>query len=265
MGYKKEKLKILAKKRKKMLWNYNNYHDIPLPPKERFQDISTWKVIDDCCKYLNPRSNESDLNSELVFVLQDWLSEKGINKLKPDKFVDVAKIGYDKDRYTNKNLARCLMRLLNPKSYSEKKPIDWDIMKVVYITNLFHYIKPKDVSRAIRQPYLDNSFEDFTWKNPEESKDYPREIQIIQPKYIICLGEAVYYTFLKNLRPSYVLAKDNKTKKKRTDKPEIGDHFIEKSGELIYYQSHPSPRRQKVLGEATVKKNWEIMRKTLKL
>ena len=106
-----------------------------------------------------------NLNSEVMVVAQDWTSEEVI--IKPPKNLDLS---YDPDLPTNKNLQFLLGKYLNL-SFSD-----------IYATNLFVFVKPGNLSSRI--PLSDLIYSATNYTIPE--------INIINPKLVICLGSSTY-------------------------------------------------------------------------
>ena len=155
-------------------------------------------------KWVSPITESAqNVNSKIVFVLQDWASaEMDVLKIHSPF---VAKKGYDCKAKSN------LVLEANIKMYFG---IEY---KDVFITNLFPFIKSGNASSYIPQELLDKFFEPFCLS----------QIEIIKPKVVICLGKRVYHTFRKNL----------------TTLTRKGSNEYFKHNNILYYnQLHPSAR-----------------------
>ena len=166
-----------------------------------------------------------NVDSLIVLVLQDWASSDSLNAVNIDQ--DTVQLGYTPTWPTNTNL-----RLLLEETYNLR-------FQDVFITNLFPFIKKGNVSASIRQSDFNRAFEEFCWP----------QIKIVQPKLVVCLGSAVYYTFAKNL-PS----------PKGSRNYAVGDS-LETAGITIYYQCHPGARGMKRRGRDKVFDDWMSMKK----
>jgi len=125
-----------------------------------------------------------NFNSELFIIAQDWASEDYLNRLRnksTSKILEVLKKGRDENLATNKNLDSILSK--------------FDIrFSETYATNLFPFIKPEGMSSKI--PWNDFKLAGKKFLLPQ--------IDIIEPKLIVCLGQNVYNFFLElnGLKPS---------------------------------------------------------------
>ncbi|MGC9310785.1 MAG: hypothetical protein ACP5E4_03630, partial [Candidatus Aenigmatarchaeota archaeon] len=140
--YKGVALRKLAKGRRDSLSNYAGFKDI---------SDEQWRIIDEKCKYVTPISNTAcNLNSKIVFVLQDWASENHLlNLKKKGRLEELANLGYNSVLPSNKNFDWLLKETFGLKR------------KGVYMTNLFKYIKPgnmrgvKGISEFLGKAYND--------------------------------------------------------------------------------------------------------------
>jgi restriction system protein len=108
-----------------------------------------------------------NLNSDIMIIAQDWLSEDSILK-----YPNALDLGYDPALPTNKNLHLLLREFLKC-NFSD-----------VYATNLFVFIKPGGMTEKIPSRDMLYSATKYTIE----------EIQIINPKFIICLGSGTFNT-----------------------------------------------------------------------
>jgi len=199
-------------------------------------DISDWKIngksvkrVEDFCgnqfiDYLTPNSRTaSNVNSELVIVLQDWASTDAFPRLSLN--TNVMKYGYDPELKTNIRLHRLLI-----KYFKHLFIVDYDLFRSsiektfskIYITNVFQFVKPGSMSANIPVKYLRKTAE-FTMK----------EIEIIQPRFVICLGSKVFHCL--------------------TGKNDKANHEI--SGIKYFHQYHPAAR----IGTLQVEQSWKAM------
>lgn len=118
--------------------------------------------------YISPwTKSASNVNSPIMIVAQDWISsgalEKGLNQ-------NLVTLGYDPDLPTNKNLASLLKFHFGM------------VFQETYATNLFVFVKPGSMSANIPIKLLEYSSEKYTLP----------EIEIVDPKMVICLGSKTY-------------------------------------------------------------------------
>lgn len=118
--------------------------------------------------YISPwTKSASNVNSPIMIVAQDWISsgalEKGLNQ-------NLVTLGHDPDLPTNKNLASLLKRHFGI------------VFQETYATNLFVFVKPGSMSANIPVKLLEYSAEKYTLP----------EIEIVDPKIVICLGSKTY-------------------------------------------------------------------------
>lgn len=112
-----------------------------------------------------------NFNSPIMLVGQDWASVESVKGF-TDK---VWKQGYDSHLATNKNLHRLLFDCFGL-NFSD-----------TYATNIFPFIKTGGMSSYIPTGPLHYSAEFYTLK----------EISIIKPKIVICLGKRTYEVLTK--------------------------------------------------------------------
>ncbi|MFT4090974.1 MAG: hypothetical protein QM645_09595 [Asticcacaulis sp.] len=152
---KESQLKQLGLKRRQTQWpNYANIGD--------FHD----GAYD--CEWVSPwTKSASNIDAKFMLIAQDWA---GADYLSAPLRADVARLGYDPYLETNINLQRLLKTYLNV-AFEE-----------CFATNLFPFIKQGSMNKAI--PACDYRL---------AARDYLfPQIQILQPKVLICLGLPAY-------------------------------------------------------------------------
>ena len=107
-----------------------------------------------------------NLSSQIMVVAQDWSSSEGIKKIGAEEIM----LGYTPSLATNLNLHTLLKKHFGVP------------FKDVYATNLFVFIKPGTMSERIPSRLFDYSALNYTSK----------EIEIVSPKLVICLGSTTY-------------------------------------------------------------------------
>lgn len=111
-----------------------------------------------------------NLESDLMIVGQDWLSEDKLNSVSKEILIK----GRDGNLATNIHLDKYLDNL--GLKFSD-----------VYATNLFPFVKPGNMSSSI--PIADYDYVFETYLKPQ--------IEIISPKVIVALGASVFKQFLR--------------------------------------------------------------------
>ena len=120
------------------------------------------------CDHVSPYTKTAgNVDAEIMVVLQDWASH---DALKGPFSNDSATLGHTPHLRTNRNLTRLLHKTFGL-SLSE-----------VYGTNVFPFVKPGGMSAAIPQRDLVATAKRFTLP----------EIQIVNPRLVICLGLATF-------------------------------------------------------------------------
>ena len=107
-----------------------------------------------------------NLSSQIMVVAQDWSSSEGIKKIGAEEI----RLGYTPSLATNLNLHTLLKKHFGVP------------FKDLYATNLFVFIKPGTMSARIPARLFDYSALNYTSK----------EIEIVSPKLVICLGSTTY-------------------------------------------------------------------------
>lgn len=119
--------------------------------------------------FVSPYTKKScNVNSDIMVVAQDWSSFDKLNSKFQDE--EIALNGYSANLPTNLNLKK----LLNNHFKLE--------FGEIYSTNLFVFIKNGGMSRKIPRVDMIYSAKKYTL----------REIEIISPKLVICLGSEVF-------------------------------------------------------------------------
>lgn len=167
-------------------------------------------------------------DSSIMIILQDWSSTDNLKTNQEER----AELGYTPTLPTNRNLDNLLDKIFN-KSRSE-----------FYITNLFPLVKRGDMKKKI-------SPQDYIWALENFCLE---EVKIIEPKFIICLGENVFKTFHKKFvgnKRKYV----------------VGDNF-HNDGITYFYQTHPASlafnnRNKLSINKDQVLKDWATMHQAM--
>lgn len=147
--------------------------------------------------FVSPRTKDGKLNSgaldkifgsKIIIILHDWASCDRLDKMNPKEKEFTREHGYsEKDfKKTNKKLKHFIEKYPLKLEKNGKEERDY------YITNIFPYLKPKTNSH-IHKLEMNRAFKSFCLK----------EIEIIEPEIIICMGNRVYPTFLKNIKGLY--------------------------------------------------------------
>ena len=180
--------------------------------------------------YVSPWSISShNLDSDVLIFLQDWSSQDAIA---PKVDEDARKFGYTPRMPSNKNLISFVQKYLG-------KCLD-----EVYITNLFVFVKPGDLSASIPRGDMDYCVK--TYAIPQ--------IDIISPKLVICLGASTYNSLRRSLGEKPVkLAKG------------LEEPAIRRGNSKIYGVSHTGGRGvSNAGGMGAVRSQWETLSKIYK-
>lgn len=174
--------------------------------------------------YTNTAGNE---NSWIMILLQDWSSFDSLSKAF-DK--EKARLGYTPNLPTNRNLVKLL-----------KSVFDLSI-EDVFVTNVFPFVKKGGMSAKIPQQDFNRSFKEFCFP----------QINIVNPKMVICCGKQVYEACLSNF---------NKPFKKNYL---IGENFMD-NDIRYYHQRHTGATATNTNGGIeTAIINWIKMREHFK-
>ena len=178
---KKSKIKDLAIHRKKdrMIGFPEGYVQVP----EHFS-------------YVSPITEKADnFDSPIMFIMQDWRSKES-GKKSPKI---VSEFGYDPKRKTNKVFDNYLKQCFKLKR------------KDVYITNAFVFVKTGDISASIKGGVNTKEYciKEYTLK----------EIEIIKPRLVVCLGKYAYTEITKVLNREKYVQESKKRFRERVNKP----------------------------------------------
>jgi restriction system protein len=130
------------------------------------------------CDFVSPYTKSAgNLNADIMLVLQDWCSDEFLQKPVDSNLVT---LGHDPKLPTNRNLKSLL---------STHFGIG---LEQTYTTNLFPFIKYGAMSKSVPVEDLEKAAETYTVP----------EIEIVEPRLVVCLGLAVY----RAIRKSFGLA-----------------------------------------------------------
>ena len=135
---------------------------------EGFYALEHFGLGDDDGGHLSPFTKASaNVESDIIFVLQDWASEefieKGLSK-------ETLNLGYDPKIKTNINLKNLL------RSHFGKDLED------IYTTNLFPFIKKGSMNSRIPHKFMRRAASDFLIPT----------INVINPKLVVCFGLSTF-------------------------------------------------------------------------
>ncbi len=126
------------------------------------------------CDFVSPYTKSArNLNADIMLVLQDWCGDEFLQKPLNS---DLVKLGHDPQLRTNKNLKSLL---------STHFGIG---LEQTYATNLFPFIKPGEMNADVPCEDLKKAAKTYTVP----------EIEIVEPRLIVCLGWAVYKAIRKS-------------------------------------------------------------------
>jgi len=116
------------------------------------------------CEHVSPYTKSAgNVDSPVVFVLQDWSSDTFLHRPLRE---DVVALGYSPELPTNKNLIRLIREHFGLE------------LADVYVTNLFPFVKPGGISNTIPLPLLAWSATEFLLP----------QIRIVRPKVVVTFG-----------------------------------------------------------------------------
>ncbi len=194
-------------KMKKLLALGTKRQRAPNAPDKRYFNLHHFRKGFWDSRFVSPYTKAAhNVNSPIFIVLQDWTSSDGMKAKNADKDEPSRVLGYSPANRTNINL----IQLLN-KTYDQE-------LKDVFATNLFPFIKRGGRSASIIRKDQNDAFVEYCWP----------QIEIIQPKLVVCLGKIVFTTFARNLHH-------------KSDRHNVGDFFLRKVNRktiAIYYQAH---------------------------
>jgi len=151
-------LKELGKKRQ--MDQLENFPEGYTQVEDHFPEFDEFNLVSPFTK------SARNLSSQIMVVAQDWSSSEGIKKIGAEEI----RLGYTPSLATNLNLHTLLKKHFGVP------------FKDVYATNLFVFIKPGTMSARIPARLFDYSALNYTSK----------EIEIVSPKLVICLGSTTY-------------------------------------------------------------------------
>lgn len=148
---------------------------------EGFYTLEDFHLGDADGGHLSPfTKSSSNIDSDIMFVLQDWASEDFIKKGLSE---NVLRKGYDPTIRTNINLKNHLNQFFGKS------------LKDVYTTNLFPFIKKGPMNSSIPAIFMRRAASDFLIPT----------IKIIKPKLVVCFGLNVFNAVRKVLGFNRVL------------------------------------------------------------
>ena len=135
---------------------------------EGFNNLAAYHIGAYECEHVSPYTKSAgNVNSLIVFVLQDWASHESLSR---DMDLEVAQHGYTLSQPTNVNLIDLLSRHFGL------------ILSEVYVTNLFPFIKSGGDSANIPMRYLRQAARVFGIA----------QIEIIRPAMVVSFGLQVF-------------------------------------------------------------------------
>ncbi len=121
------------------------------------------------CDHVSPFTKSGkNVYAEIMIVAQDWSSSDALSSCPPDR--DRAELGYRPNLATNRNLDRLLDRHFRLRRAQ------------CYLTNVFPFVKRGSMGAKIPSRDLLHCARTFTLP----------EIEIVDPKLVICLGLATF-------------------------------------------------------------------------
>ena len=120
------------------------------------------------CDFVSPYTKSAGrLNADVMVILQDWWSDEGMNGPIDE---DSVELGYGRSSATNRNLISLLDATFGL------------ALEAVYVTNLFPFIKPGNISAGIPRRDLVAAARQFALP----------QVHIVKPMLVICLGLATF-------------------------------------------------------------------------
>ena len=178
--------------------------------------------------HLSPYTKSSEnVESDIMFVLQDWASEKFI---KQGLSKETLKLGHDPKIKTNINLKNLL------RSHFGKELAD------IYTTNLFPFIKKGPMNSKIPHSFMRRAASDFLIP----------AIKVISPKLVVCFGLSVFNAVRQELGFGRV-----------TNIEEAVTSHIFFEGAIIFCQAHTGTLGQNYRnrgGVSRVNSDWRLMK-----
>ena len=179
------------------------------------------------CDFVSPYTKSAQkLDADIMLVLQDWASDEYFHKRVDPDPVLIAK-GHDPTRPTNKNLKKLLQRHFGIQ------------LEQTYATNIFPFIKPGAMSARVPDAVA------------EAAKTYTvREIELVEPKLVVCLGRVVTDAIRNALGLTPVASLEEAIAKSPFRSGDMGDT-------VFWAQFHPS--RAPEGGADRVSHEWQRM------
>lgn len=176
------------------------------------------------CKYVSPLTKSGcNLDAEVMVVLQDWASVKAlVGDGGPDPVR--ARLGYDPESYTNKNLDRRLCEHLCL------------VRDDCYLTNMFPFIKPGKKDAKIRERDMEHCAREYTLE----------EVRIVRPRLVLCLG-------LETSKAFWVAA----GLKKPSNMDEAVNSPFEFEDSTVYCVAHVGSQGENIRGRDQVAADWQ--------
>lgn len=151
---KADALTALAKERQAALW----------PSESGYLNLSEYYQGRFECDFVSPYSRlAGNSNSDILIFLKDWT---GTDEKEPQELDDMGRYGRSPNRPTNRNLDALLLEFFG------KTPDQ------LYITNLFPFVKPGNMTETISPEHLRRSAIEFAVPH----------IDILCPRLVIVLG-----------------------------------------------------------------------------
>ena len=205
---------LLDLARKRQLTTWEGYRNVGFYHQGRYE-----------CDFVSPYTKAaSNVDSPIIIMLQDWASDEFLD----GDFCDVTcEFGHTPTRQTNKNLKRLM---------SEHFRIS---ISETYATNLFPFIKPKDMSASIPTRDLVRAANEFALP----------QIRILAPRLVIALGLDCFNS----------IRRTQELKRSRLTADAIADP-ITVYGSRVWCQAHTSQRGQNNRGGLNqVSIDWQAM------
>jgi uracil-DNA glycosylase len=192
---------------------------------------------DESFAYVSPYTKGANkLNANIMIILQDWSSDVELRKPKGSVLEEIIELGRNPKLPTNINLERYL-EMFNCS------------IQDTYTTNLLPFIKGSDLSADIPNKVLYWAAKEFALP----------QIEIIQPKIVICGGIATFNAVRKAYKlrplPNMSIAMDEKAETPRSPFP------VNDGATMVWCQAHPGGRGVSMRGgKEKVRQDWMRMR-----
>lgn len=186
----------------------------------------------ECC-FVSPWTKSAhNLGANVMLLGQDWSSsnalDRVLNETEPEKAIEIRKLGQTYKLPTNKRLRRFL-----------KEGVGLEFSET-YATNLFPFIKKGALNAKIQARDMDYCAKEYAIP----------QIEIVQPKMVICLGKSTYEAICRFLDLGEQFFK-------QTSQP---IHCIRHRGVEIYGLPHPGYWGvRNAGGEECVLEHWQAL------